>query len=587
MADAQRIALPQGIPYQNSDGELGVLSGRVTTIAMPSVPTSWVQRLHPLRGIWLRDELKQRASFLATRQHLTPFLVPHRFEGTTDPSSLNRAKLAYGVGLNAAYMQEIFGHIRATPAHYNWGALATNEGKDITTPPKGGVAERLWWDATGEGVSWTNFFEGEVLEWMLTSPGGLILIDTNNPNVGRINQGEAETLGIRSMFKFIPYSWIEDFGRNRGGYRWIKIAETLDAREPDMKNDDTGMQRRHMLYELTADGRTRITRWDDNGRQIGTELFQTIKNTNSQPMLPFVEVKFGKHPDVNYMGTGMLMGLDDIVIDMFNLLTEIREAYRDAVFTFLKYRGPDPDGVRVQLKQGTRLVHTGDDTNSDLGVVGADGSEVEAGLSLLEVSLKNWSLSAKRRAMEQQEATQARSGVSIKAEFQLDLVPVMVSITEQLDIIETNAMFILAQIEGHTVQEANVLSIRREKDFQMEQEASRISRIVKEYMDAIPGMPAPLLKQMIMRWAESIDFLDLDAMVKMGDGSSKKLRDIIESDATDIAESDQAARMRANEFGILGPAAQGPISGGSNNGGGNPGGNGSSRPRPAGSSAGR
>jgi hypothetical protein len=524
MADAQRIALPQGIPYQNSDGELGVLSGRVTTIAMPSVPTSWVQRLHPLRGIWLRDELKQRASFLATRQHLTPFLVPHRFEGTTDPSSLNRAKLAYGVGLNAAYMQEIFGHIRATPAH---------------------------------------------------------------PNVGRINQGEAETLGIRSMFKFIPYSWIEDFGRNRGGYRWIKIAETLDAREPDMKNDDTGMQRRHMLYELTADGRTRITRWDDNGRQIGTELFQTIKNTNSQPMLPFVEVKFGKHPDVNYMGTGMLMGLDDIVIDMFNLLTEIREAYRDAVFTFLKYRGPDPDGVRVQLKQGTRLVHTGDDTNSDLGVVGADGSEVEAGLSLLEVSLKNWSLSAKRRAMEQQEATQARSGVSIKAEFQLDLVPVMVSITEQLDIIETNAMFILAQIEGHTVQEANVLSIRREKDFQMEQEASRISRIVKEYMDAIPGMPAPLLKQMIMRWAESIDFLDLDAMVKMGDGSSKKLRDIIESDATDIAESDQAARMRANEFGILGPAAQGPISGGSNNGGGNPGGNGSSRPRPAGSSAGR
>ena len=170
--------------------------------------------------------------------------------------------------------------------------------------------------------------------------------------------------------------------------------------------------------------------------------------------------------------------------------------------------------------------------------------------------------------MEQQEATQARSGVSIKAEFQLDLVPLMVHVTEVLDQIETNAMFILAQIEGFTPKEANELKVKRETAFQLEQEASRIARIVGEFLTAIPGMPKSLLKQLIMRWASSIDFLDLDQMVKMADGSERKLRDLIDEEAEEIAEADQTARIRQNEFGILGNAAMGAELGGTNNGGG-------------------
>lgn len=570
MADPQRVPVPQGIPYQNADGELGVLSGRVTTVAVQPVPSSWVQRFHPLRNIWVRDELKQRASYLATRQHLTPFLVPHRFEGQLDPTKLSRARLAYGVGLNQAYLQEIFGHIRSTPAHYTWGKLSTDspDEKDITSPPKTGVAERMWWDATADGISWSNFFEGDVLEWLLTSPSALVLVDTNNVLSSKMTVGEAEAKGIRSSLKLIPFSWVEDYGRGPQGYRWLKIAETLDRREPEMPNDDTGFERRHIIYELLSTGVTRIRRFNDKGVQIGGDILQTIKNMSGQGILPLVEVKFGKHPDVTNLGTGLLMGLDDIVIDIFNLLTEIREAYRDAVFTFLAYRGSDAVGVQTQLEGGTRLVHIGEDATSTLEVVGAHGGEVEAGLGLLEHALKNWSLSAKRRAMEQQEATQARSGVSIKAEFQLDLVPVMVSITETLDLIETNAMFILAQIEGFTPKEANVLVVRREKDFQMEQEASRISRIIGEFLTAVPGMPSTMLKKMIMRWAESIDFLDLEEEITMGDGTKKKLREIIDQEAADIADADTQARIRQNQFGILGAAALGAATGGNSNGGG-------------------
>ncbi len=40
----------------------------------------FVKRKHPLYPIWTHAELKQRASFTATKEELIPFLVPHRFE---------------------------------------------------------------------------------------------------------------------------------------------------------------------------------------------------------------------------------------------------------------------------------------------------------------------------------------------------------------------------------------------------------------------------------------------------------------------------------------------------------------------------
>lgn len=565
------VRTPHGVRFTNNAGELGILSGKPTFLSLDSmVLSNWVQRLHPFRDLWIRDELKQRASYIGTRQHLTPFLVPHRFEGKTDPVLLNRSKLAYGIGLNSAYLQEIFGHIRNTPAHYTWGKLGGGIADQNTMgEPKGGIAKSFWWNCTGDGKTWGNFFEGKVLEWMLTSTGGLILIDSNKPMGPRLTRLEADRQGVRSAFKFVPNSWIEDYGRGPDGYRWIKLAETLDIRRPRMESDEAGFEKRHVIYELMEDGWTRIQRFNDKGMQIGVDIFQKVMDTDGKPMLPFVEVKFGEHPDVSHLGAGLLMGLDDIVLDLFNLLTETREAFRDAVFTFLFYKGDDPDGILDQLEQGSRLVNGGDNPHADLTRVGAEGGEVQSGLSLIDMGLKSWALSAKRRATEAAESvSNPRSGLSLKAEFQLDLVPLMVSITETLDAVETEAMFIWAQIEGLSVEEADKLVVSRETSFQMEQEASRIARIVSEFLEAVPGMPASLLQKMIMRWAESIDFLNLDEPVEMGDGGKRPLREVVAEEATVIAEADSQARIRQNELGILGSAALGAELGGTNNGGG-------------------
>lgn len=566
--------------YTNSDGEAGVQDTTAFSTAPLNgaavVVTSWVQRMHPDRPIWLADETKQRASYIGTQRHLAPFLVPHRFEGKAEGKKLPRARLAYAIGLNSSYLQEILGHIRSTPVHYSWGKLSGDQlDLDTNTLPKAGVAKEFWTDATGDGVTWTNFFERKVLEWMLTSPGGFILVDNNRAPGSFITRLFASQKGIRSSLKFLPYSQLEDFGRGPRGYRWLKFCEFADTRQPNMTGaDDTGSERRHVIFMLQDDGSTKITRYDNNGNQIGASVIQTIKDMDGYGILPLVEVRFGEHPDIPFMGSGLLMGLDDIVIDLYNLLTETREAFRDAVFTFLAYRGGDADGVEQQLADGGRFVHIGEDQTSTLTRVGAEGGEVASGLSLIDMGLKNWASSAKRRAMDpsvtsgQRETINARSGTSLKAEFQLDLIPLMVSIAETLDALETEVMFVLSQIEGFTPEQSNELKVHRETDFQMEQEASRIARIVSEFLAAIPGMPASLLSKLIMRWASSLQFIDLDEMVDSGDGTKKKLRDVIAEQAEEIAQADQDARIRQNELGILGAAAVGTATGGNRGGGG-------------------
>lgn len=563
--------LPAGVTFSNDSGEVGVLSGKVELpVTRSTLATSWATRFHPLRSIWVSDELRQRASYLATRRHLVPFLVPHRFEGKegTQPSKLNRSRFAYAVGLNKAYLQEIFGHIRSTTTHYSWGPLGAPDDEDIIQPPSGDPAKTLWWDCTGDGVTWKNFFEGKALEWMLSSVGGFILVDSNRPEGVVLTQRLAEDLGIRTRVKWIPMSWVEDLKKGPNGYEWIKLAETSDQRGPRSNPSDSGFQRRHVLYELLPDGRTRISRVDDDGKSIGPTVFQKVVDDHGRPRLPLEPVKFGEHPDAEYLGSGLLMGLDDIVIDLFNLLTEIRESFRDAAFGFLTYQGPDGENVRNQLSDGTRLVNLGDDGTAALNRVAADGSEVGTGLELFDVGLKNWSLSAKRRAMEVMDASSSRSGMSLKAEFQLDLRPLLVSVCETLDAVETNVMALVSQIEGFSVEEAFQCEVVRETEFRLEEEASRIARIVQEFLSAIPAMPAALMKKMIMRWASSIDFLKLDEPLE--DGSSMTLGEKIDQEAEEIADSEQKAHIQKNEgmagLGALGDL--GSLAGGNNDGGG-------------------
>lgn len=557
------------IPFRNSVGEAGVLAGKQYSVATNvNLNSSWVNRQHPARYLWVEDERKQRASYLADQRHLAPFIVPHRFEGdfSKNPEKLGRAKLGYGVGLNKAYLQEIFGHIRGTPAHYWWGVIGAESDQDIAIPPKGEPALKFWNDATSNGVTWTNFFEGKVLEWITTSVGGFILVDSNRPEGLVLTQALADQLGFRASVKFIPMSWVEDFGRSDSGYRWIKIREIQDQRVPNPgESGDEGYRPRHVLYELQFDGRTQITRYDDDGNQVGPTIFQKVVDTHGRGCLPLLEAKLFDHPDLDFLGAGLLMGLDDIVIDLYNLLTEIREAYRDAAFSFLAYRGPNSEEARQQVSAGSRWVDMGDDPTATLERKAAEASEVTAGIDLFNIGLKNWSLGAKRRSLEIMEASSARSGVSLKAEFQLDLRPLLVAVTEVLDSVETNVMFVLAQVLGFSPQDANECKVVRETQFQLEQEATRIARITGEFLGAIPAMPAALLERMIDRWAASIDFLDLDEKI---DG--KSLRDIISAQAKEIADAEAKARVARSQF-MASAAANGTLGGGKGAGGGLPG----------------
>lgn len=572
----------RGLPYVNSEGELGIQAGQVTLLRTSAIPSSWVQRLHPLRPLWMGDEVRQRASYLGDRRHLIPFLVPHRFEGTAKGDKLTRSKLGYGIGLNKAYLHEVFGHIRGTPAHYTWGRLGPGS-TDIIVPPTTGQAAILWYDATGDGMSWKQFFEGRVLEWMLTSPGGFVLVNSNRPEGLQLTQAMADALGIRATLKWIPMSWVEDFGRGSNGYRWIKLCETEDARQPNMSgSSEAGYRKRHVLYELMPDGRTSIRRFDDEGVPIGAPVIQKVVDTHGRGILPLIEANFGEHPDINYLGSGLLMGLDDIVIDLFNLLTEIREAYRDEAFGFLAYRGSNPTGAFNQMKDGSRWVDIGDDPNAELNRVSADAGGVASGISVFDIGLKNWSLSAKRRAMEIMEASSARSGLSLKAEFQLDLRPLLVAVVEALDLVETNTMFVLAQIEGMDMQAADELIVKRETEFQLEQEASRIARIVKEFKEGIPVMPAALQTKLINRWAQSIDFLDLDEPAEEGDNQT--LGELIDEQAAEISDAEMTAEIQKSTFLASGPGPGGGQPGGGNDGGGQPGGG--APPPPAGGNSG-
>ena len=548
-------AVPRGIEFTNSEGELGILSGRVTIPPTANVTTeNWVQRLHPLRPLWVEDERRERASFISTRRHLSAFIVRHRFEGSAKSVKLVRAQYGYGVGLNQAYLHEIFGHIRDAPAKYDWGGLeeGSTAGADETLEPSGGLALQLWNDATGDGVSWTSFFEGRTLEWLLTSPGGFILVDAPaiDPANPPTDRSQEEAQGIRPMLRFLPNSWVEDFGRGPRGYRWIKFAETEDEREPNpAKKEDTGFRKRHVLYELVGEGpftATKITRWDDDAKQMGPPVFQRFFDVDGVAMLPIVEVKLAEHPDIPFFGKGLLMGLDDIVIDLYNILTETREAFRDAAFGFLKHKGPDGAKVRDQLKDGSRFVDMGDDTEATLERESGGTSEVDAGMALIELGMASWAQSAKRKAQEAMESAQAKSGVALKAEFQLDLKPLLTTITETLDGIERETLFVVAQMAGESPERADELNVERETEFQLEQEASRVARIVKEFVDSGMGLPAFAKERISMRWFESSGLFNFDEPVEGESGATEGER--LEEQVKELSESEQLNEVRSNQF---------------------------------------
>jgi len=589
-----------GIPGENATppGAARRPNGKVAVTSKRTYAN--VKREHPGRSRWVEDEARMRATYHGDRRHLSPFLVAHRFEGKLEGKDLRRARLGYGVGLNKAYMTEIFGHVRSAPAGYNYGPLAKDgvatpakpnlaNDNDVdeltTTAPEGGHALELWQDVTSNGVSMRNFFEGEVLEWITTSVGGVIVCDTNKPEGSvAISRADEKALGYRGFMRFVPFSAILDFGMGDAGFRWIKLAEQFDEREPD---DEMGKPTptRVVLYELLGDDTTQMARFTAEGKRIGDAVnLGAIYDRQGRPRLPITLARVRKHPDLTaFLGAGLLMGLDDIVIDLYNTFSEMREAFRDAAFSLFVHRGSNDTDVYEQFKDGSRLIRLGADEKAELLRVAVDSGEIDAGMKLIEMGVRNWVLSAKRQAEQSSGTAEKSSGIALVAEFQLDLKPLLVEVTETLDELQRDALFVVAQLLGADWKSAADIRVERETSFRLEDEASRITRIVGEFAMTLP-IPPEAQVQLTMKWIEATGLIDMDApadpdasvdgnsttpvedgtpasMQKPAITRSMTMRELLEAQIRELANAKQKAATDAAAAGGKGPfaSAQGEL----------------------------
>jgi hypothetical protein len=513
----------------------------LTTLPMPATLTT-----HPLRTLWITAERRMRASFLATREALAPFLVPHRFEADYDraPETLRRARFGYGIRLNKSYLTEILGHVRSAEAKYEWGTLAEGEAEADGTPA-GGVARGLWTDATLEGERLPDFFAGTVLEWVCSSPGGFVVVDNppSDPSTPALTRADEKAAKRRPYFKWVPWSAVADYGYGVRGFRWLELIEVADTRQPGAQGGD-GLEERRVRYTLGPDGATTVERFNKDGERIGEPVsLGRLEDPHGNAMLPLVPAILGDHPTIARVGTGLLHGLDDMVIDLYNIVSEMREAYRNAAFALLTHTGPDAEEVRKQLGNGSLFIALGDGERAGLARLAGDSTEVATGISLVELGVKMWALGAKRQAAEAMSdtAAQAGSGVQVEAEFSLDLKPLLVSLVTLLDRVETNALYIAAQLAGANVSQADKLGVRRDTHFRLEDEASRIARIVGEFVATLP-LPPEAKVNIAMRWLEAAKVFDLTEPSEEVKGKTKG--EVAEEELRDMLAAEQEGAIR-------------------------------------------
>jgi len=500
------------------------------------VPTSaWVEQRHPQYNFWRATEKSQRASYIARRKDLVPYLVPYIFEITDenegDPTKLARGDLGYGLSVNESYLSDILGHVRNAASSYSWGLLADEE-PDVATsgaPPAGTVALSIWEDATNTNVSWRNFFLRKVLEWQLTSPGGFVIVDAPQ---GR-PQSAAQDAQFRPYLRFVQSSFLLDAGRSRNGFRWMKFVESIDERTWDDEGGEFTL--RYLVYSLEGpedEAHTVVRRFTEKGDPIVPEVPDDQLTEDGQgidlgvfvdrqgtPTLPIVPATFGEHPDVPWLGSGLLMGLDDIVIDIFNTVSEMREGYRDEVWSPFVHVGPEPSSVRDLIVGGSKFIALGDEDNVSLTRLTADAAAVDSGMAQVKIALDAWQESAKRKAADAQ--AREMSGIALQADFQLSLAPLLREVAETLDDVESGVMWIVAQFVDREARVSDLagMGVERNRDFRPEEEASRINRIVGDATKSFGRFPsAEALSEAFMRMVESSDMIDLDETIQVGQG---------------------------------------------------------------------
>lgn len=475
---------------------------------------------------------------IATRKACIPFLVPHRTEGgkDSDPFGLRRSAFGYPLQLNASFLDEVLGHLGGAAREYvfgPWVGLSLAEESQTDLPEGAGDnLRKLWADATLDGMSWRRFFDETVAEWFLSSPGGFVVCDNAKP-MGDLVPPVSDPDSARPYVTFAPFSNMLDYRYGTGGFDQVKLLELHDMRDLNDPNlasrqaDGDVRTEFEVLYRLvpaeegaeiatsstaSSDGEVvavaeRRVLTDDTERQPVKDAvnYGTLLDQDGQPTLPLVPVRFKRHPTIPGLGRGFFMGLDDIILDAWNVQNETRAAYRDAMMSIDAIAGAqkeDMQKIAEMLQLNYRMI--GIPENASVSKMGNDATEVTVGMELKKEAVKDWATAVKRRAG-LVEGKASQSGISLQSEFAIDLNPILKYTAGWLDEIESSTLWVLAQLQGLDADMDTTISVTRNKDFRLEPEGGRIIRTMQEIADAGVELPDIVTERATKRIIETTE----------------------------------------------------------------------------------
>jgi hypothetical protein len=260
----------------------------------------------------------------------------------------------------------------------------------------------------------------------------------------------------------------------------LEIEDTRDGKGGGKFNEQ-----RLLSYVLGADAIT-VTRTKLDGAAVGDVVtLPLLYGTRGVPQLPFVPVAFGRIPEISFVGGGLLRGLDDLVLDLYNQVVELRVSSRE-VYGLLTYSGTEAEEVKRQLIAGSALVALG--AEGTLSRLQADGTAPQSIAATIALGLQLWASAASEKVASAKTQTDSRSGASIATDHTLRVRPLLTLLASTLDRIETDTLCLVAQMAGNSAADAARVVVTTDTAFSLEDEASRIARIVTELATAIAAL---------------------------------------------------------------------------------------------------
>lgn len=497
----------------------------MTAAALPltaALADSWVKRLHPAHAKVCTIHELRWALYSGRREELFPkYLEAHRLEARDETGaagvSIYRERLGYAPRLAQGLIADIIGHLGSTKKTFEWGPLDDGGGGKDELPT--GRAKRLYDDVTRDGQDWESFFGCDVLEQILATKGGVLIIDAppRDARAPALTVEDAQRLSIRPYIKLVDWKDVPDWRWGVRGFEWVKVYETNDTRSLRDTDSTKYTTRRYVTYEFAPDGKACIvSRFDNDGRPEGTPVtLAPIVDTEGAPTLPVIPAIFGRDRKVRPLGRGLLDGLDDIEVDLANQINELRDEVRTIVFGLLAYAGSQGENVEQNLKSNSRFVDLGPE--GVLNYVAATGDVITQLLAVIDRTYAAWRAAVRQKPAELMDSTATRSGDSFTSEFAVTWKPLLSGIAQQLDDLESNALYIIGQFWGLPSEQAATLSVKRDKGFRLEDEGSFLARSLKDITQATDAAPAKPLARLVVAMMQAFGSVteddDVDALV--------------------------------------------------------------------------